>query len=633
LSTTEVLISPESADAPLEAEHLRQLVEELPQLIRAARPDGSCRYANRSWYQYTGTRPGEAHGTGWHAAIHPDDLAGLQRQWERGLASGEPFEVEYRCRRQDGTWRWFHERTWAQRDAAGNILLWFSTCTDVDESKRRIEEQRMLVEEAERARVALDVFFDAIPAGLGLYDQALRYIRVNPTLAAINGVPAEAHAGRSMSEVIPWIAPHIQPLVDRVATTGELVSVEVPAKLPGSDEERHWLARYAPVRSRDGRFLGVVAIVMEVTELKRAQEALRASEARLRRLFSAGPVGAIIWDVDGRILEANDRFLEMLGYTREELTTGRLDWRKLTPPGFEEVDATAIADLQAQGYTRMLEKQYLRKDGSRVDILLGGSLFLDGTQQGISLVVDISERKRVEAERERLITALERSNRELDQFAYVASHDLKAPLRGIANLSQWIEDDLKEAMTPEVAEQMRLLRGRVHRMEALINGILDYSRAGRVRGRAEPVDTGRLVTECIELLAPPAGAAIEVAPGMPAVLSERVPLQQAFLNLLSNALKHARRSDVRVQVGVRAAGDFWEFSVSDNGPGIPPEYHERIWGLFQTLQARDQVEGTGIGLSVVKKSVEARGGRAWVESVPGQGATFRFTWPKRPTGS
>jgi signal transduction histidine kinase len=187
-------------------------------------------------------------------------------------------------------------------------------------------------------------------------------------------------------------------------------------------------------------------------------------------------------------------------------------------------------------------------------------------------------------------------------------------------------------MTPEVAEQMRLLRGRVHRMEALINGILDYSRAGRVRGRAEPVDTGRLLTECIELLAPPPGATLEVAPGMPTVLSERVPLQQAFLNLLGNALKHARRADVRVQVGVREAGNFWEFSVSDNGPGIPPEYHERIWGLFQTLQARDEVEGTGIGLSVVKKSVEARGGRAWVESVPGQGATFRFTWPKHPPG-
>ncbi|HEX8536555.1 MAG TPA: ATP-binding protein, partial [Cystobacter sp.] len=252
----------------------------------------------------------------------------------------------------------------------------------------------------------------------------------------------------------------------------------------------------------------------------------------------------------------------------------------------------------------------------------------EGSTLGVATVVlDITERKRAEAERERLIAALERSNQDLDQFAYVASHDLKAPLRGIANLSQWIEDDLQEVMTGETREQMRLLRGRVQRMEALINGILDYSRAGRMRGRPERVDVGRLITECVELLAPPESTQIEVAPGMPTMRTERVPLQQVFLNLLSNALKHAHGAEPRIRVGVSPADGFWEFSVEDNGPGIAPEYHERIWGLFQTLRARDEMENTGIGLSVVKKSVEARGGRAWLRSTPGRGATFLFTWP------
>jgi signal transduction histidine kinase len=237
-----------------------------------------------------------------------------------------------------------------------------------------------------------------------------------------------------------------------------------------------------------------------------------------------------------------------------------------------------------------------------------------------------AEHARNEAEQARAV--LERSNQELDQFAYVASHDLKAPLRGIANLSRWIEDDLKGAMSEETREQMRLLRGRVGRMEALINGILDYSRAGRVRGRPEPVDVGRLLADCVELLAPPPEATVEVASGMPTLHAERVPLQQVFLNLLCNALKHAGRPEVRVRVDAREVAAFWEFSVADDGPGIAPEYHERIWGLFQTLRSQDEQEGTGIGLSVVKKSVESRGGRAWLESAPGQGATFRFTWPK-----
>ncbi len=233
-------------------------------------------------------------------------------------------------------------------------------------------------------------------------------------------------------------------------------------------------------------------------------------------------------------------------------------------------------------------------------------------------------------EHERLITALERSNRELDQFAYVASHDLKAPLRGIANLSQWLEDDLADRMTPEAREQMAMLRGRVHRLEALIDGILSYSRAGRVQEKAEAVDVGRLLDECVELLSPTPTARVEIVRPMPTVVSERVPLQQVFLNLIGNALKYAQRPDARVRVTAREVPPGWEFAVEDNGPGIASEYQKRIWGIFQTLESRDKVEGTGIGLSVVKKIVESRGGRAWVVSGEGRGATFCFTWPGHP---
>ncbi|GJG85886.1 hypothetical protein tb265_10670 [Gemmatimonadetes bacterium T265] len=240
--------------------------------------------------------------------------------------------------------------------------------------------------------------------------------------------------------------------------------------------------------------------------------------------------------------------------------------------------------------------------------------------------------------RDRLIRQLERSNKDLDQFAYVASHDLKAPLRGIANLSSWIEEDLAPVMTDDTREQMQLMRGRVHRMEALIDGILQYSRAGRVRSAPEPVDTGTLVREVVELIAPPAGTDIMIADGMPQVLAERVPLQQVFMNLIGNAVKYARRSAGPVEVRVGWTEEptdpevprLYRFSVADNGPGIAPQYHERVFGIFQTLQSRDQVEGTGIGLSVVKKIVEGQGGRVWVESAEGEGATFHFTWPAAP---
>jgi signal transduction histidine kinase/CheY-like chemotaxis protein len=226
--------------------------------------------------------------------------------------------------------------------------------------------------------------------------------------------------------------------------------------------------------------------------------------------------------------------------------------------------------------------------------------------------------------------SLERSNRELDEFAYVASHDLKAPLRGIAHLSTWLEEDLGPLLPPASREHLALLRGRVLRLESLIDGILDYSRAGRQRHKVERVDVSRLLREAAELLSPRSGVEIAVAPDMPVLTTERVPLLQVFMNLLGNAIKHGGREDLRVEVGWQDQGAMAAFHVRDNGSGIAPEFHQRIWGIFQTLRPRDQVEGTGIGLSVVKKAVETRGGQVWIESPPGHGTTFGFTWPKQP---
>ncbi|HEV2734683.1 MAG TPA: ATP-binding protein, partial [Longimicrobiaceae bacterium] len=248
---------------------------------------------------------------------------------------------------------------------------------------------------------------------------------------------------------------------------------------------------------------------------------------------------------------------------------------------------------------------------------------------GVEVTDQVRARREVERKAEelsRLARALEASNRELDQFAYVASHDLKAPLRGIANLSQWIEDDLGDAVPAETREHLELMRGRVHRMEGLIDGILQYSRAGRVREKPEPVEVGALLDEVLDLLAPPESVVVEVGP-MPTLVAERLPLQQVFMNLVGNAVKYTRRPDARVEVTAEQRGAFQEFAVRDNGPGIAPEYHDRIFGIFQTLAARDKVEGTGIGLSLVRKLVESRGGRVWVESAEGEGAAFRFLWP------
>ena len=244
-------------------------------------------------------------------------------------------------------------------------------------------------------------------------------------------------------------------------------------------------------------------------------------------------------------------------------------------------------------------------------------------------VAEDALRRRVE-ELAEITRTLERRNAELDQFAYVTSHDLKAPLRGIANLSRWIEEDLEGAVSSKVAGQFDLLRDRVSRMEAMIEGILQYSRIDRAEAAPQTVEVKELLTEVIDLLDPPPGIAITLDSDLPTLCTQRLSLQQVFQNLLDNAIKHHDKVQGQIHIGVRSCEGWYRFSVADNGPGIAPKDHDKVWMIFQTLQAPGKAKNTGVGLALVKKIVEGQGGTAGVTSAEGQGATFHFTWPSAP---
>jgi hypothetical protein len=282
----------------------------------------------------------------------------------------------------------------------------------------------------------------------------------------------------------------------------------------------------------------------------------------------------------------------------------------------------------------------VRKDGSRfwADIVITALFDANGKLRGFGKVTrDISERKAVEAEREKIAAelarytrALERSNLELDAFAYAASHDLKAPLRVIHNASTWIEEDLAGKLTAEMSENMNLLRSRVRRMDRLLDDLLEYSRIGREtdNGHTEAI-SGTVLMENIQgLISPPQGFIVDANSTLAGIEVFRMPLQQILINLISNAIKHHDRKTGRIEVSVEDLGPDWRFSVKDDGPGIPAEYHEKIFKMFQTLKPRDQVEGSGMGLAMVRKHVDVAGGELKLESAVGQGSTFSFTWPK-----
>lgn len=222
---------------------------------------------------------------------------------------------------------------------------------------------------------------------------------------------------------------------------------------------------------------------------------------------------------------------------------------------------------------------------------------------------------------------LTKKNSELDQFAYVVSHDLKAPLRGIANIISWIEEDHEQDLTPDIKRNLALIKGRATRLENMINGLLEYAKVGKMKKGYEAVDVTRLVLETIELLVPK-HFKVEIAGIMPVIVTERLHIEQVFANLISNAVKYNHNPNPVIGISSREFPDAYEFMVSDNGQGIQKEYFERIFVIFQTLQERDAFESTGVGLAIVKKIIEDYKGTITVNSEPGRGTSFVFTWPK-----
>ena len=251
--------------------------------------------------------------------------------------------------------------------------------------------------------------------------------------------------------------------------------------------------------------------------------------------------------------------------------------------------------------------------------LLSGSYFLMRRE---------TENRRIALDTQtRLNQELEIANQDLKDFAHVVSHDLKAPLRGISSLAIFLNADYADKLDAAGRENLQLLQNRVKRLHDLIDGILHYSRMARLQEEKRPVDVKRLVTQVVEMLAPPPHIRIHIGL-MPKVEAEPTRLQQIFQNLISNSIKFMDKPEGLIKVESQEDDKHWRFSVSDNGPGIDEKYHAKIFQLFQTLAPRDELETAGVGLSVVKKAVEASGGRVWVESTPSRGSTFHFTIPK-----
>ncbi len=375
-----------------------------------------------------------------------------------------------------------------------------------------------------------------------------------------------------------------------------------------------------------------------------AEENLRDSELRYRRLTENAKDAIFRISIpDGFYEYMSPAILEMTGYTPSDFYKDPFFMKKIIHPSFHAWYEAVWGDLIYGKLLPAYEYQIVDKFGEIHWLYQRSVVVRDSQGKPIALeaiATDITDRKMIEEEVKTLNAELEdrvqrrtaelqSANNELKDFAYVVSHDLKAPLRGISQLSQWFLQDYKDELDPAGQELAVLLIKRVDRLNKLINGILEYSRVGSVVNKVEKLDVGELIHDVVDLLNPPDKMTFNYPIHLPVIYADRIRIEQVFQNIISNSIKYIDKPEGKIEIIFDEDDKFYRFAIKDNGVGIENKYHEKIFGIFQTLEQKEDNENTGIGLSIVKKIVELYGGTVWVESVVGEQTIFHFSLLKK----
>lgn len=537
--------------------------------------------------------------------IHPDDrekTLDATNKFHNRLPKTY-FENRYRCK--DGSYKWL---VWNAILGLENEFTnkRYATARDITEEKRiytELETLSLVASKTDNAVILVDK------------NGCVEW--VNEGFTRLTGYLQLEVLGKTPEEIL-------QGPNSEVTTGIKTTTVRRPfnEKIPGYNKkgEPYWVSiSITPIFDQNGEIDRFIIIETNITKQHLVENKVLENEARLSGIIESAMDAIITFDSQGKILVFNSSAERVFLCPTETALEKNVNAFIPEFNRYENLEEIPSFLSNISGMRSDKEEFPIEATISRVSV---------GKEKLNAIILrDITDRRLSEKRLKEYALDLEKINKELDQFAYVVSHDLKAPLRGISHLSEWLEEDLADLLTPDTRHKMGLIRNRVNRMEALINAILQYSRIGRVQ-TIENVKTRDLVEEIIEDLEPLPNFSFYIKGEMPILETEKILLTQVFTNLISNAMKYNNREKGLIEIGLRETkNSFYEFFVKDDGIGIDKRYHEKIFVIFQTLEAKNNVESTGVGLAIVKKIVESQGGNVWLESEIGIGTTFYFTWP------
>ncbi|MFZ4620243.1 MAG: PAS domain S-box protein [Bacteroidota bacterium] len=597
-------------------------------LVWLAGTDKLCSYFNHVWLEFTGRSLEQEMGNGWVEGVHPDDVARCMKIYIEAFDRRESFNMEYRLRRYDGEYRWIIDQGTPRYDSKGDFKGYIGHCIDITDRRHADELLK------ERENTLREIIGD-VQVGILLQGPHAEILMNNPKALELLGISETQLLGKSSFDP-DWNVIHedgtpfpgeTHPVPQVIASRQPVRHVVMGVYRPVTGDRVWLLVDAIPQFDAAGTLRQVVCSFVDITGRKHAEELMRSSAEKFKTLFENMTEGVALHEmiyqgetpVDYRILDTNPAYERHTGLPRTKargLLASEL-YGTGTPPYFDEFAAVAFNRIpySFETYFPPLERHFHI------------SVFSPEKGYFATVFEDITEQKKMFEQLQIAANDLKRSNIELEQFAYIASHDLQEPLRMISSYTQLLEKRYKDKLDQDANDFIGFIVDGADRMKKMIQSFLVYSRTTREKSPMQQVDCNTVLENArmnLQMIIQETGTVI-TSDTLPAVVGNPELLLQLFQNLISNAIKFQKGKPPVITIGIRKDETHWIFSVKDNGIGIEPEYFEKIFVVFQRLHSQSEYPGTGIGLTICQTIVERHNGTIWVESQPGEGTTFYFT--------